>query len=277
MTAADGGRTVTWLEATVGDPALGELWDFLADQVALLADGRVRTRIRHVGVDAGGIRTPANRLLSDAAILATALDVQEQSDAIVIGCWGAPTEPVRAASTVPVTSLPDGASRAVGSLARRAVVVTVSPALVPIFRDDLTRLGPAGFLAERPVRSYDPESSHADVVRAIHDPEPLIERFDEVARAAVEDGADAVVVGCGYLAPLFTHHGYTSVGGHPDVPVLDCNRLAFSHALQLLDLAAAGIGPTARGYVRPSGARGVALAAAAMRMSSTADEPSPRP
>lgn len=257
---------ITWIEATHGDPRLARLWGFLAEQVEAIAAGRARVRLRHVSIAAGGIRTAPNRLLSDAAILATALDEQTHADALVIGCWGAPTEVVRAAVGMPVTSLPDGSVRAVGSLARRAVLITVSRTLVPIFDDDLCRLGAAGFLDERPVRAYDPESSHLDVVEAIDDPAALIARFDAVAQEAVADGADAIVVGCGYLAPLFTHHGYTHVAGHPDVPVLDCNRLAFEHALGLLALAGAGIGPTARGYVRPAGERGAALAAASARL-----------
>ena len=106
-------KTVTWLDATHGDPALDDLWSFLADQVEKLADGRVQTRLQHVAVAAGGIRTPANRLMSDATILATALQVQDVSDAIVLGCWGSPIEAVRAASRGPVSSLPDGSAQAV--------------------------------------------------------------------------------------------------------------------------------------------------------------------
>ncbi|MFC6354624.1 aspartate/glutamate racemase family protein [Luethyella okanaganae] len=254
-------KTVTWLEATHGDPALDELWSFLSDQVEKLAEGRVRTRLQHVAVDAGGIRTSANRLMSDAAILASSLEAQERADAMVLGCWGAPTEAVRTASRIPVSSLPDGSVRAVGSLAKRAAVITVAPSLVPIFTDDLMRLGATGFLVDRPVRAYAPESTHLDVLRAIVDPTELIARFDAIAELAVADGADAIVVGCGYLAPIFTAHGYTSVLGHADVPVLDCNRLAFTHALQLMELQQAGIGPTPRGYIRPTGAREAALAA----------------
>jgi Asp/Glu/hydantoin racemase len=258
-------KSVTWLEATDGDPALDDLWSFLADSVERLADGRVRTRLQHTAVNTGGIRTAANRLLSDAAILAAGLDAEPASDAIVIGCWGAPTDAVRTASQVPVSSLPDGSVRAIGSLAKRAVVITVAPSLVPIFTGDLHAMGATGFLADRPVRAYDPESTHLDVVRAILDPSDLIARFDRVAEQAVRDGADAIVVGCGYLAPVFTRHGYTHVLAHPDVPVIDCNRLAFEHVLQLMRLDDAGITPSPRGYVRPDEARREALAAAAGR------------
>ncbi|TPW74238.1 aspartate/glutamate racemase family protein [Schumannella soli] len=259
---------ITWIEATPGDPALAGTWTMLAEEVEKLARGRAVTRLRHVAIGAGGIRTAPNRLMSDAAILAAALESDDDSDAMVIGCWGAPTEVVRAAVASPLTSLPDGSVRAVASLARRAVLVTVSPTLVPLFADDLRRLGASGFLETAPVRACDPESTPGDVLEAVTDPEALIARFDAVAQGAVRDGADAIVVGCGYLAPIFTRHGYTHVAGHPDVPVLDCNRLAFEHALLLLELARAGIAPTPRGYVRPRGDRDVALRAAAASLTS---------
>ena len=262
-------KTVTWLEATHGDPALDDLWTFLADSVERLADGRVRTLLQHTAVNTGGIRTAANRLLSDAAILAAGLDAESSSDAIVIGCWGAPTDAVRTASRVPVSSLPDGSVRAIGSLAKRAVVITVAPSLVPIFTGDLHAIGSTGFLADRPVRAYEPESTHHDVVKAIADPSDLIARFDSAAEQAVRDGADAIVVGCGYLAPIFTRHGYTHVLAHPDVPVIDCNRLAFEHMLQLMRLEDAGIAPTPRGYVRPDAPRRDALAEAARQLTRT--------
>jgi len=259
---------ITWIEATHGDERYRALWQFLERQVRALVAGRAEVALTHVGVDAGGIRTPANRMMSDAAVLATALEVDARgdADAVMIGCWGAPTEVVRAGLSRPVSSLPDGSVRAVGSLARRAVLVTVSPALVPIFEDDLVRLGATGFLAERPVRAYDPESTLDDVVAAIDDPRDLVARFDAVARRAVSDGADAIIVGCGYLAPLFTWHGYTHVPGHPDVPVLDCNRLAVEHLFGLVALDAAGVSATGRGYPRPRGARAAALSASAARL-----------
>lgn len=175
-------RTLTWLEATAGVAELDPLWRFLAEQVAGLADGRVHTRVQHVAVAAGGIRTPANRLLSDAAILASALQAEAESDVLVIGCWGAPTAPVRAAVGIPVSSLPDASVRLVGSLARRAAVVTVAPALVPIFSDDLVGLGATGFLPGAPVRSYQPESTHVEVLDAITDPSSCSSRTPASSR-----------------------------------------------------------------------------------------------
>ncbi len=254
-------RSVVWLEATVGDPALGGLWDFLGERIARLAAGRVRTRLVHAGADAGGIRTPANRLLSDAVLLARAATLEEagDADAFVIGCWGAPTAVVRGAVTVPVTGLAEASVRAMGSLARRAAVVTVADSLVPVFADEIRGLGGAGVFAAPPVRAYRPESTHLDVLRAVDDPTDLIERFDASARVAVDEGADAVVVGCGYLGAIFDAHGYRAVSTAADVPVIDPNRLALEHVLQLCHLADAGIRPTDRCYPSAAGARRAAL------------------
>lgn len=264
--------TLVWLEATVGDPALDALWSMLADHVDALAAGRVRTRLVHAGADAGGIRTGPNRLLSDAVVLAGALDEERSGDvdAIVIGCWGAPTAPVRAAVSVPVTGLAEASVRVSSTLSRRAAVVTVAESLTSVFADEIRELGGASAFLPRPVRAYAPESTHRDVLRAVTDPTDLIDRFDAVARRAVDDGADAVVVGCGYLGAIFAAHGYTCVGGASDVPVIDPNRLAVEHVLQLRRLADAGIGPTARGYVRPAGPRHDALRTAARRLIGTA-------
>ncbi|WZH35404.1 MAG: aspartate/glutamate racemase family protein [Microbacterium enclense] len=264
---------LTWIEATVGEPAHAPLWDLLTGHVERLAAGRAQVRLRHVGVDAGGIRTPANRLLSDAAVLATALHAQDTSDAVVVGCWGAPTAAVRGAVSVPVSTLTDAVARTAGSLARRAAVVTVAPVLAPLFADDLVAHGASGLS----VRAYAPESTLDDVTRAVTDPDDLIARFDVAARRAVDEGADAVIAGCAYLGALFAAHGYTAVGGAPDVPVWDPNALAMEHVLSLARLADAGVRPTDRGYPRPRGERARALAAAARRLSDGPPSPERTP
>jgi Asp/Glu/hydantoin racemase len=256
-------KRLTWIEATVGDPEHDALWALLAEHVQALAADRVETRLVHLGVDAGGIRTPANRLLSDAAVVSAALAVEDETDLVVVGCWGAPTVAVRDAVPMPVSTLTEAVARTTGSLARRAAVITVAPTLEAVFADDLSGLGAAGILSFRPVRSYAPETTLADVTRAVDDPADLMERFETAASRAVDDGADAIVVGCGYLGAIFAAHGYTAVGSAPDVPIWDPNLLAMEHVLQLDRLASAGVVATSRGYPRPAGQRAHALAAVA--------------
>lgn len=71
----------TWIEAPVGDPAHAPRWRVLAAHGEHAAAGRTRVGLRHVGTDAGGIRTPADRTLS----------VDEGADAVIAscGCLGA--------------------------------------------------------------------------------------------------------------------------------------------------------------------------------------------
>jgi Asp/Glu/hydantoin racemase len=253
--------TLTWLEATAGDPALEPLWKFLQERCARATAGRFTTRLQHVAINTGGIRHAAGRLINDAALLASAVAAEKYSDVMVLGCWGSPVREVRSAVAIPVASLPEASAVITATLARRAVVITVAPSLTPIFCGELASYGSAGF-ADEAVRSYTPESTHTDVVEAITKPAALIDRFNAAAVQAVDRGADAIVVGCGYLAPIFTAHGYAAVLGHPDVPVYDCNRLAIEHASHLYALAQSGIRPASRTYGQPKGRQGAALAAA---------------
>jgi Asp/Glu/hydantoin racemase len=253
---------LSWLEATEGAAELDPLWRFLAEQIESASAGRFETRLRHMSISTGGVRHPATRLLNDAGLLASAVAAEPESDVMVLGCWGSPVHAVRAAVSVPVASLPEASALAVAAFARRAVIVTVAPSLAPIFTAEVRQFGAAGFAAGEAVRAYHPESTHGDIVDAIADPAALIDRFNRVAVRAVDDGADAIVVGCGYLAPIFSAHGYRSVTGHPDVPVYDCNRIAIEHAASLYALHRAGIGPAPRSYAPAQGAKGTAFARA---------------
>ena len=246
---------LSWIEASAGNPRHAGLWDFMRSSIEGYVRARADLRFSHLATSTGGIRTLPGRLVNDAAVLSAAVREEAESDLLVIGCWGAPTTAVRAALRIPVASVPEAAARVVASFCSAAVVITVSPALVPMFESDLAGLGAvgrgSGFHPARPVRAFDPESTHDDVLAAIVEPGELIARFDEEARRAIEDGADAIVVGCAYLASIFTAHGYTHVSGASDVPVLDVNRLAIEHALMLAELSASGIGPTAAAYGAP--------------------------
>ena len=254
---------VSWIEASPGNPRHEALWDFMRKSVRSYIDGRAELHFEHLPFVTGGIRSSPGRLVNDVAVLATAARLESESDLLILGCWGAPTVQVRDLLSIPVASVAEAAARFTAMLCSRAVVVTVAPPLVPIFAQDLRALGSSGpgsgFHAERPVRSYLPESTHDEVMAAIDDPGPLIERFNAAARLAVEDGADAIVVGCAYLASIFSAHGYRAVGGYPEIPIIDVNRLAVEQAF-LLDRIARGAG---QGGARSVPAREPLLAALA--------------
>lgn len=240
-----------WLDITEGASELDGLWRFLRAHVEGLSAGRYEVDFGHSGVAGGGVRHAAARITQDAVTLAAASRVSSGADALVLGCWGSPTEAVRSMVTCPVASLSEASVLMTRSLAHTAAVITVSPSLIEPFATDAQRVAGGQGLLEPPVLAYDPESTYDDVLEAIEQPGSLIDRFDKVARQAVAKGADAVITGCGYLGPLFASHGYVSVGDAADVPVLDCTRLAFEHVHVLRALASAGHGPAVRAYNQP--------------------------
>jgi len=237
-----GPRRVTWLEATEGHDEMAGLWDFLRSYLDGVAGDRATVTLRHLPTATPGARHPAARLLSDAVALAQAQQAAADADVLVYGCWAAPVAEARALVDVPVTGLTEASVRLGATLATRPAVVTVSEGLRHGFERDFAALG----APDLPLWWLEPASSHEDVLVAVEEPAALVDRFDRVARRAADAGADAILVGCGYLGPLFTVHGYRHVGGRPDVPVLDCCVLAFEFAALLADLGARGVRPSRR-------------------------------
>lgn len=233
---------VAWLEATEGRAELAPVWDLLRGYLDGLAGTRAAVTLRHLPTPTPGARHPAARLLSDALAVAQARDAAPDADVLVYGCWAAPVAEARALVATSVTGLTEASLRIGATLAARPAVVTVAEGLRHGFARDFAALG----VPDLPLWWLDPASTHADVVAAVADPAALVDRFDRVARRATDAGADAILVGCGYLGPLFAVHGYDHVGGRPEVPVLDCCLLAFEFATMLAGLAGRGVGASRR-------------------------------
>lgn len=264
-----------WLDITEGAAELGPLWRLLRAHVEDLSAGRYEVVFGHSGVAGGGIRHPAAMTIQHAVTLAAATRVSAGVDALVLGCWGSPTEAVRSMVDCPVASLSEASVLMTRPLANAAAVVTVSPSLISPFATDARGVAGGHGLFEPPVFAYDPESTYDDVLAAIEEPGSLIDRFDTVARQAVAKGADAVITGCGYLGPVFAAHGYDSVSDAPDVPVLDCTRLAFEHVHALRTLASAGHAPAARAYRHPAPRSRDAITAVMARLQGDAEAAAP--
>jgi allantoin racemase len=63
----------------------------------------------------------------------------------------------------------------------------------------------------------------------------FIPNFERVAHRCIEDGAEVIVVGCGYYGPILTMHGYNQIPG-TGVPVVDCSAAGLKMAEILADL-----------------------------------------
>ena len=240
---------LVWIEATEARPGLNRMWDFLGEYLVGLSGDAFETSIVAFPLSAGGARHPAARVLSEGLVLAAAAEVEAPADIVLVNDWTPPVRQLRALLD-PVTALSE-ASVVLGSvIAQRPAIVTVAEELRDGLVRDLGDIGLLGRMADPPVWGLDPPSTHEDVQDAIDHPDGLIGRFDAVARRAVDAGADAILVGCGYYGPVFVKHGYTHVSGHPDVPVYDCVRLGFEMARVLYALREAGIDPSPRAFPR---------------------------
>lgn len=252
---------LVWVEGTEARPGLNGLWRFLdtylKEQAADLFDVSFVAFPRA----AGGVRQLAPRLLSETlGLVAAQVAAEHGADLVIYNDWAMPIYATRAHLDVPVTGVAE-ASAVIGNvLAQRPAIVTVAEGLRWGFERDMREFGAVSKMLQPPVWWLDPQSTHEDVQDAVTEPDAFVKRFDEVAQRAVAAGADAILVGCGYLGPTLSHAGYSHVTGHPEVPVYDCTHLAYELGVMLYRLHRAGIGPSRIGFAKPpeSGAAAVA-------------------
>lgn len=242
-----------WVEGTEARPGLIGLWRFLDTYLKQQAKDEFDVRFVAFPRPAGGVRQLTPRLFSEAlGLVAAQVAVEAGADLVIFNDWAMPIHATRAHLDIPVTGVAEASALLGSALAQRPAIVTVAEGLRWGFERDMRDFGVAANLLHPPVWWLDPQSTHEDVQEAVSEPDALVARFDEVARRAVAAGADAILVGCGYLGPTLSHAGYTHVTGFPDVPVYDCTQLAFELGVTLHRLHRVGIKPSRSGFARPS-------------------------
>jgi Asp/Glu/hydantoin racemase len=237
-----------WIEASEARPGLARLWEFLDAYLKDLSGDDFDTEMVAFPTSGGGVRQPGARLLSEALALAAVTELETEADLIILNDWAQPFYQLRAMLSVPVTGICEASVVLGNVLARRPAIVTVAEGMKAGVERDLYEIGLLDRMAQPAVWWIDPPTTHEEVQDAIDRPESLVGKFDAVAHRAVDAGADAILVGCGYYGPVFAKHDYTHVSGRDDVPVYDCGRLGFEMARTLYSLFAAGVGPSRRGF-----------------------------
>jgi Asp/Glu/hydantoin racemase len=190
-----------------------------------------------------GARYIASR--AAAAIAAhAALDAYAEhggdADAVVLACFGDPgLAGLKELARQPVVGLAEASCHAAAMLGARFAIVTGGRAWGPMLREFVASIGLAGRLAS--VRTVAPTG--AEIAR---DPEGSLALLaDACARAAREDGADAVILGGAGLAGLAP-----SIADRVPVPLVDCVAAAVKAAEALAALAPAKAG---EGAYAPAG------------------------
>jgi allantoin racemase len=131
--------------------------------------------------------------------------------------------------------------------------------VIPTIELDLRLYGLQDRAIPRPVRALDPPSDAELLLESVRDPHlRLIPNFERVTRGCIEDGAEVIVVGCGYYGPILTMHGYNEVPG-TGVPVLDCSAAGLKMAEMLVDLSkSTGLAKSRALYFRSPDAQTIA-------------------
>ena len=252
---------LVWVEGTEARPQLNGLWRFLDDYLKDQAKDLFDVSFVAFPRASGGVRQLAPRLVSELlGLVAADVAAQGGADLVIYNDWAMPIYATRAQLDIPVTGVSEASALIGSALAQRPAIVTVAEGLRWGFERDMREFGVIAKLLQPPVWWLDPQSTHEDIQDAITEPDALADRVDKVAQQAVAAGADAILIGCGYLGPTLSHAGYTHVAGHPNVPVFNCTHLAFELGVMLYRLHCAAVIPSRVGFAKPpaSGARAVA-------------------
>lgn len=228
---------ILWNEATTGPSSLDPLWQLLKDYFLKLARPDTTVDVRHQARSGNFIRSQYTELINNRNVVENALNAKEEGyDAVVLGCWADPLWELRSELDIPVHSISEASFLMAMTLGLRFAVITVAPGVVPLIEKDLWVYGLEKRAIHRPIRSLAPASDAELLLESIHAPETrLIPNFEKVARECIADGAEVIIVGCGYYGPILSVHGYNEIPG-TGVPVLDCSAAGLKLAEAQVDL-----------------------------------------
>lgn len=228
---------ILWSEATSGLPVMGPVWQLLGDYFPKVAFSQTEVVVRHTEYSANYVRSLHTELLNNPGMVELAIQGEEDGfDAVVLGCWADPLWEAREAVDIPVVGIGEASMLLACSLGYKFAVITVAPGVVPTIELDLKLYGLQDRAIYRPVRSLDPPSDTELLLESVTDPHKrFIPNFERVARECIADGAEVIIVGCGYYGPILTMHGYNEIPG-TGVSVLDCSAAGLKMAESLGDL-----------------------------------------
>jgi len=156
---------------------------------------------------------------------------------------------IRSLVDIPVVGYGESAMLAATMLGRRIGVLLFITGMAETIERNVERMGFSGrFMGAHPVGfGFD------DVLTAYADPEPLIDRFRNSARALIQRGADVIIPGEAPLCMLLARAGVAEVDG---VPVLDAVAATLKTAEMMVELRrTTGVRPSRRGHFQATAPR----------------------
>ena len=137
---------------------------------------------------------------------------------------------IRTVVDIPVTGYGESSALIACQLGQKFGVMTFIPQLVPLYTERIKSYG----LTERCAGVQWTGFGFRDVLAGYSNPGPLIERFQESARAMIKStGADVLIGGSMPLSVLLASHGVSRVD---DVPIVDGLAATIKMAEMMVDL-----------------------------------------
>lgn len=234
--------------------AFARVWDVLQAYFKRIGRPDTEVTLQHLDRSTNFVRCRYGDYVNSREVVERLIAADGQGyDAAVIGCMtDSGLYEAREAVSLPITAVAEAPMLMSLALGYRFAIVTVDQAIVPNMEKLVRLYGLESRSINRPVRAVDPPLYRQDYLEAIDDPEKTaIPRFEKVARECIRDGAEVVIIGCGYLGPILSSHGYREISGTGAL-ALDPAAPALKLAESLADLRRSmGIEKSRAGYFKP--------------------------
>jgi Asp/Glu/hydantoin racemase len=143
---------------------------------------------------------------------------------------------------IPVVGYGESAMLVARMLGERMGALIFIEGMAPVIEENAARIGLASKFGGARFVGF----TFDDVLKAYEEPESLIERFHEAARAMIKEGVDVIIPGEAPLCALLMKHGVTRID---EVPIVDALGATVKMAESMVDLKrSSGLAPARRGY-----------------------------
>lgn len=180
------------------------------------------------------------RFLNNLEILKSMIKAEKQGyDAVISSCWFDPgIEAAKQLLNIPVVGSAESSMHLACMMGLRFAIVTRNPKYIPHLEQLVERYRMTDRVINRkPVRSL--TLSSPEIMNCLYgNYSPIIENVQQIARGCIEDGAETIIIGCGFISPMLSTSGIRHV---EDVPVIDPILVGIKVAEMLVDLHKAGI------------------------------------
>jgi allantoin racemase len=239
-----------WYQSLVDVGRMPSYFDGLKTRAAKVARPGVEVEFHGMPAGTYGEHTPADVAVYPYAmslhvqfILDNALRAQSEGyDAFAIGSIQDPAlELARSLIDVPVVGYGESAMHFACCLGSRFAVLAFGAGFGQMLDLRIRDLG----LRERALPTSVIDAGFSDVSKALHEPRELITRFNDAARRAIAQGAEALIPGQLYLSEAIARAGVTRI---EEAPIIDGLAATLKMAEAMVDLKRLGISVTRRGY-----------------------------